>query len=96
MGTGAVMQRRKILKGSTKAFCIDGDVMVLECQLIGSVWMESAPARPAFDCASLIIFVLTCPFCCMTSGQVLVCHAHIHMITCDDLYSLAVLQTGFI
>lgn len=32
---------------------------------------------------SLFLFALTCPFCCIVCGWILVCHACSHVITCD-------------
>jgi hypothetical protein len=45
---------------------------------------------------SIQMFALMHLFCCTGHGQLRVCHAHSHIITCNQPCSLAAQQTGFI
>jgi hypothetical protein len=67
-----------------------------EWQVADPVWTDSTSRMPAFNCISLFLFALMCLFCCTARVQPPVWHAHSHVITCNWLYSVAAIWTGFI
>lgn len=64
-------------------------------QLVGPVCMDSVPGILAFNCATLFPLALTCPYCCIACGQLLVCHTHSKVISCDWAYLAAALWIHF-
>jgi hypothetical protein len=70
----------KVSEGSTEALCVDGDVrevndnsLVLFGQILHLEFQRLTMSH--------FLFAQMHPLCCTVRGQLLVCHAYIHIIT---------------
>jgi hypothetical protein len=86
-GTPLVDSGKKVLEGSTLVLHVNGDASI-----VGPVWIDFACEMLAFNCVILLTFALICTGC----GELVMCLARSHMITCNCLYSLGVPEMGFI